>query len=122
MSASFDVTQIEALAERLSVPMPTDQQVAEFVAEMGDAIHDRMRDEVPVDSGETRDSITVVYSDGGRSVSVGPTNVDGAGRPVAHFIVHGARGIPPNPFDMRTAEWARQEVAERGRRWLDSVL
>lgn len=88
-------------------------EVRAFMRRALDDVAAKMREEVPKDSGETHDSITVEVDDDGMGGSVGPTNVDERGRPVGFFIAHGTSDTPPNPFDLRTALWAEKEIPDR---------
>lgn len=121
--SGFDVSELDDLAARFRAAADaTPDRVRQFVTDTGEQIRQRMRDEVPVDSGETRDSIQSVVADDGTAVEVGPTNRDDKGRPIGHFIEYGARGIPPDPFVLRTATWASPHVTEEAHRMLEGLL
>lgn len=116
MARAFtDTAEIAAFSNRLLRLADEGVQIAVRDL-MGDALRDtaaKMRSEVPKDTSETHDSITVDVDDDGMGGSVGPTNVDEKGRPVGFFIAHGAGGRAPNPFDLRTALWAEKEIPAR---------
>lgn len=67
-----------------------------------------MREEVPKESWETHDSIEAQHH-GPMEATIGPTNRDDAGRPVAFFINYGRGGQPPDDFIGRTT--ARSQAA-----------
>ena len=93
---------IEAAA-RVQVGDEKFEQWAEQTAQI-------MREEVPVDSGETRDSIMVRRTTDG--YKIGPTNRDDKGRPVGVFIYYGTRGNPGDKFLDRTAEQALEHAPQ----------
>lgn len=66
-----------------------------------------MRDEVPKDTWDTHDSITVERNSK-TSATIGPTNRDAQGRPVGFFINYGTASQPPDDFIGRTAERAQE--------------
>lgn len=113
--AFTDTQQLSAFSNRLL--RLADEGVQTAVREfMGKALNDaadKMREEVPKDTRETHDSITVEMDGDGMGGSVGPTNVDERGRPVGFFIAHGHGDVPPNPFDLRTRLWAEREIPDR---------
>ena len=79
-----------------------------------DAATEIMRDEIPVDEGELRDSIEVERD--GLSAKITPTKrVPGAGgsdHGLAFLLEYGVGKREPNPFVLRTAERAREAAAE----------
>lgn len=120
---TVDVSEVYALSAGLAAAADrVPEQVRAFVASAGEDIRARMRDEVPVDQGETRDSITVEVTDDGMTVEVGPTNRDAKGRPIGTFIEYGSRGVAPNPFVLRTATWVETAIPDRANALLDGVL
>ncbi len=124
MAQAFaDVSELLLLADHLDSMGPeVDERAKAFIVKAGDDMVARMRDEVPVDSGDTKDSIDAQIGDNGMSVSVGPTNVDGKGRPVGFFIEHGAYDIPPDPFVLRTAVWAEGVMPDRAAEIVTDIL
>lgn len=78
-----------------------------------DEVTEIMRDEIPVDEGELRDSIEVERD--GLSAKITPTKrVPGAGgsdHGLAFLLEYGVGRRPPNPFVARTAERAREAAA-----------
>ena len=112
--AFTDVSELTVFADHLNA---TDERTVtegrKFVDGMlGDA-WTKMRAEVPVDEGETRDHVTVEVDDDGFGGSVGPTNRDAKGRPIGFFIEYGTSDTAPDPFVKRTADWAAKEMPNR---------
>lgn len=88
---------LQERAARTGVTMP------DLVQRWAEGVADIMREEVPKDSWETHDSITVTTF-GKSGARIGPTNRDDAGVPVAQFIEYGRPGVQdPDPFLHRTA-------------------
>lgn len=110
--AFTDVTELEVLAGRLeNAADGVDDRARRFIEDASEDVRRRMRREVPIESGETRESITV--DNDGLSASVGPTNRDRKGRPVGFFIEYGTGRQAPDPFVRRTAEWAERTLPDR---------
>lgn len=81
----------------------TGANLNDLVQEWAEGVADIMREEVPKDSWETHDSITVTPF-GKAGARIGPTNRDPNGVPVAQFIEYGRPGVQdPDPFLHRTA-------------------
>jgi len=111
---AFKTTELIDLADQLDRWAELgDQAVIRAIRETADDVYDEQFRRVPVDSGDTRDSITVLYADQGRTASIGPTNRDDSGKPVGFFIEYGARGIEPVPFVRQSAKHARTALARR---------
>lgn len=124
MAQAFaDISELELFAGQLAdAANGAEDRVRSFIAEAAEDVAAHMADEVPVDSGETRDSITVEFGDDGMSASIGPTNTDEGGRPVGFFIEHGAGNRAPDPFVLRTSLWAESELPDRASEALRDVL
>lgn len=65
-----------------------------------DSVGDAMREEIPKDTHETSESVTVEYRSRGplKVARIGPTNTDSRGRPIGFYINYGAAGRPPVDF------------------------
>lgn len=108
----FSAMELEAAAGRFAEAADqADTTIGTTFRRFVDQVAEDMREEVPVDSGETRDSITVEHQ-GGLNATVGPTNVDAQGRRVAAFIVYGTARQAPNDFLGRTAVRARESLTD----------
>lgn len=121
--AYTDVSELDVLAGQLAEA--GDQAIEasrEFVRDVAPNVQRRMRTEVPVDDGDTRDEITVDIDGDGMGASIGPTNVDNRGRPVGFFIEYGTSDTPPNPFVRRTSEWAARTLPDEAAEMLRDVL
>ena len=80
----------------------TGAEIPELFSRWAEGVADIMREEVPKDSWETHDSITVTNY-GGLLAKIGPTNRDDAGVPIAQYIEYGRPGVQdPDPFIHRT--------------------
>lgn len=102
---AFDVAEVVAFAGYLqSAAGEVDGTLAEAFDGWVDEVADIMRDEVPKDTWELHDSITVERD--GLTATIGPTNVDDKGRPIGFFVNYGAGNRPPNDFIGRTAALA----------------
>lgn len=110
MAVAFDVSEVVDLSDFLRATAENVEEaggtLAEAFSEWVDETADIMRDEVPVDQGEMRGSITVEMD--GLSATIGPTNTDERGRPIGFFVNYGAGNRAPNDFIGRTAERARE--------------
>jgi len=95
---------VERVADELRARADrTGATVKDLVADWAEGVADIMREEVPKDSWETHDSITVTPF-GKAGARIGPTNRDPNGVPVAQFIEYGRPGVQdPDPFLKRTA-------------------
>jgi hypothetical protein len=104
--AAFDVTEVVEFAGYLhGLADDADGNLEEAFGAWADETADIMRDEVPKDTWEMHDSITVERH-GPLTARIGPTNVDDAGRPIGFFVNYGAGNRPPNDFIGRTADRA----------------
>lgn len=82
------------------------EALARAVKESAEAVRDETRRSVPVASGHLRDTVRIVYEDGGLAAKIGwhdPTSY------YARFIEHGTRRTPAQPSLGPALE------AERGR-------
>jgi|GEM_PF-6261528 len=104
--ASVKVRAADLIAAAESLQQRADRtgaKMGDLLDRWAEGVADIMREEVPKDSWETHDSITVDRV-GQRSRRVGPTNRDPKGVPVAQFIEYGRPGVQdPDPFLHRTA-------------------
>lgn len=108
---AFDVSELSSAAVRLEVAgEQVDESLRSVFNGWVDEVHEIMRDEVPVDEGDLRDSIEVERGDG-LTAEIRPTErVPGKGgttHSLGHIIEHGAGNRAPNPFMARTAVRAR---------------
>jgi|GEM_PF-6028155 len=113
MSIRFDASELTFAAERYrSAADNIANVVAEPFNDWVDETYETMRDEVPVDEGELRDSIEVERS--GLEARIVPTKrVPGRGgsdHGLGFLLEYGVGDRPPNPFVARTAERARQSA------------
>ena len=107
MAAAFDVSEVVNMADQLrAAATEADKSLRQTFDRWADDVADVMRGEIPVESGETRDSVTVNEGDG-LSATIGPTNTDERGRPVAFFLNYGTGSQAPDDFIGRTASRAR---------------
>jgi len=113
MSVRLDAAELTFMAQRYeaaadNLPNLLGDQFNGWV----DDTYDAMREEVPVDQGELRDSIEVERS--GLEAKITPTKrVPGAGgsdHGLAFLLEYGVGDRPPDPFIERTAERARQSA------------
>lgn len=114
----IDARSLHALAEHLDEASRQHLMDSQHVAEWADVTAAIMAEEVPYDTGEMSESITVEMS--GTTATVGPTNRDDQGRPIAHFHQYGYRGKQPNDFLGRTARRAVEEAWRLP--WLEGLL
>ena len=103
MAVAFEVSEVVEMAERLresaaNVETSLEHQFVRWV----ESVAETMVDEIPRDSGDTGDSVTINYGDG-LTATIGPTNRDDAGRPIGFFLNYGAGGRSPDDFIGRTA-------------------
>ena len=112
--ATFDVSELLAAADNLrTIADDTDGRLEEQFTAWVDDAYETMRQEVPVDEGDLRDSIEVRRD--GLSAEIIPTErVQGAHgtHSLGFLIEHGVGNRPPNPFISRTAESARERASE----------
>ena len=113
MSVRFDAAELSHVAERFSAAADNvDNLVGDQFGAWVDESYEAMREEVPVDQGELRDSIEVERS--GLEAKITPTKrVPGAGgsdHGLAFLLEYGVGDRPPDPFIERTAERARQSA------------
>lgn len=109
-TVSVNTSELQALAGRMSdAAAAADDRLEPTFRRWAQSVWTVMREEVPVNTEETRNSITVEWGDG-LSATVGPTNRDKKGRPVGRFINYGTRRQAPNDFVGRTAVRARQDL------------
>lgn len=101
-SVSVNTYQLAAAANSLLEAAAREQIGADKFAQWAEQTADIMREEIPVDTGETRDSITVRSH--GYGWKIGPTNKDDELRPIGVFIYYGTRGNPGDKFLDRTAD------------------
>lgn len=121
--AFTDVSEIELLAGRLAdAGDEAIDRTREFVRTASADARSRMRAEVPVETGETRDSITVEIDDDGMGASIGPTNRGDKGEPIGFFIEFGAGNRSPDPFVLRTSTWAERVFPNEAERALEDIL
>lgn len=112
MAVAFQVSEVVEAAERLrEAADKTDMALGDTFRTWAKSAEKFMRDEVPKDTWETHDSITVEY-DEGLTATIGPTNRDEKGRPVAFFINYGTKAQPPNDFIGRTTRRARKALQD----------
>lgn len=115
MARAFtDVVEIEALADQLAQWGEDGEKACRRAVSMT-AIEVQAEQivHVPVDSGETRDSIRIKYRDEGLSASIGPTNRDSKGAPVGFFIEFGRGGQEPHPFVRPSVKYAQGALSGR---------
>ena len=111
MAVAFDVSEVVDFTERLRDASDNiEATTGEWLEGWADAVADQMREEVPVDEGDMKDSITVEME--GLSATIGPTNTDDQGRPIGFFVNYGAGNRSPNDFIGRTAAFARDRGAD----------
>jgi hypothetical protein len=107
MAVAFDVSEVVEFAGYLhAAAQDADGNLAEAFGAWVDEAADIMADEVPVDQGTMKDSITVERD--GLTATIGPTNVDDKGRPIGFFVNYGAGRRSPNDFIGRTAARASE--------------
>ena len=109
-SVSMDTSQLSEAAANLIDAAARAELSDDRFEEWAEATAEIMREEVPVDSGDTRDSIEVRRTTSG--VKIGPTNRDPQGRPIGVFIYYGTRGRAGDKFLDRTAERAREQAPQ----------
>lgn len=103
MPAAFDVSEVvEQAAALRTAAVFADESLREVFDRWVDRTADAMREEIPRDSNETAESVTVEDGDG-LVATIGPTNVDDKGRPVGFFINFGTGRQSPDDFIGRTA-------------------
>ena len=122
MSVRLDAAELSFMAQRYEAAADNIVNlVGEQFNEWVDDAYDAMREEVPVDQGELRDSIEVERS--GLEAKITPTKrVPGKGgsdHGLAFLLEYGVGDRPPDPFIERTAERARQSAPNVS---LDGVL
>lgn len=93
-----------------------DQTFEESFVAWAESTADAMREEIPKDTHETSESVTVKYGSRGnrRTAAIGPTNRDAKGKPVGFFLNYGAAGRTPANFIGATDERARDIDFEIG--------
>jgi hypothetical protein len=107
MAIAFDVAEVVEFAGYLHAKAEdADGTLAEAFGGWVDEVADIMVDEIPVDQGDMRDSVTVERD--GLEATIGPTNTDDRGRPIGFFVNYGAGNRPPNDFIGRTAALAAE--------------
>ena len=114
MSVRIDASSlVDAAASLRETANNAESALSEQFDGWVDAATEIMRDEIPVDEGELRDSIEVERD--GLSAKITPTKrVPGAGgsdHGLAFLLEYGVGKRPPNPFVARTAERAREAAA-----------
>lgn len=103
MPAAFNVSAVVEQADRLRAAAErTDESLRSTFDAWTAKTATVMVDEIPRDSGETAESVTVEDGDG-LSATIGPTNRDDKGRPVGFFINFGTGRQGPDDFIGRTA-------------------
>lgn len=111
MPIAFDVSEVVSMADQLrDIGANADAKLAGQFDAWVDATVDAMRDEVPKDEWDMHDSITVERD--GLTATIGPTNTDDRGRPIAFFVNYGAGSRAPNDFIGRTAARAAETAAD----------
>jgi len=111
MAVAFRTSELLDVAEQLrQAAAQAETNLADEMDGWADATADVMRDEIPVLSAETRDSVTV-NRPGPLVATIGPTNRDDSGRPVGFFINYGTGRQGPDDFIGRTAAAARDAAA-----------
>ncbi len=111
MAVAFDVSEVVEFAGYLrAAATDADGTLAEAFDGWVDEVADIMADEVPVDQGTMKDSITV-EKHGPLTATIGPTNTDDQGRPIGFFVNYGAGNRGPDDFIGRTAALAGEAAA-----------
>lgn len=112
MPAAFDVSELVNLADDLRTKAgQTDEALRPTFDRWAEDVADVMRDEIPKETEETANSVTVEAGQG-LSATVGPTNTDERGRPVGFFINYGTGAQAPDDFIGRTAARAPQALGD----------
>lgn len=111
MSVSFDVSQVEALADDLgAAPVKVEKVSSAKMTEIAAQLRDDAKAAAPVDTGDLRDSIEV---QGGRDYRI----VRATARH-AFFVEFGTSDTPPQPYLWpqvpRAAEAMTEAFAELG--------
>lgn len=122
MASAFEsVAEIEALADRIvEAGSEAEARLRDVVRTTALDAQQFMRRVVPVDEGDTRDSITVEID--GLVASVGPTNLDPNGKPIGFFIENGTDDTAPRPFARPTGKWLAGEFPARAADAMDGLL
>lgn len=111
VAINFGNVELVEFADHLrDVADNAEDKLAEQFSEWVDEAYQIMWDEVPVDSGELQESITV-FRNGPLSAEIYPTKRVAGNHGLAFLIEHGVGKRPPNPFIARTAERAREAAA-----------
>lgn len=109
--AKVELTGLKALARQLSV---TEEQITaaakKTVQESAEAVRNRAKDLVPVDSGRLQRAINVSYSSDGLSAEVKNTNNQAY---YGQFIEFGTSRRPARPFMTPAAEQERRKLKKR---------
>ena len=106
LSVQVHTQGLHAVADKLrDAATQSNRTIGDAFDDWAERVADVMREEIPKDTGETADSVTVQpRSRGGQHrARIGPTNVDERGRPVGFYLNYGAAGRPPDDFIGRTA-------------------
>lgn len=110
MPIAFQVAEVAEAADRLrAAASQTGSALSDQFDMWAESVADIMHEEIPEDSGDTRESVTIERH-GPLTATIGPTNTDDAGRPIGFFINYGAGAKDPNDFIGRTAEQASDAV------------
>ena len=107
-NVSIDTSELSAAAANMIEAAAKVEVGGDEFAAWAEETAEIMREEVPVDTEQTKDSITVRRTSKGWKI--GPTNRDKKGRPIGVFIYYGTRGNPGNKFLDRTADKARENA------------